>query len=272
MTLVQLDDSRDRGPHVGELRLRRFRLGELAGADRDEIARHTGECGTCRARLKTLEDEQRQFERELPFERFAGGVERAQRVPRVYPRRAWTAAAVGFAAAAALVLAFRPADEGGERGPGRGSNHIKGLGVGTLRIGMADGSGQRSAALRRTEALRAGERVRLGYRTEGPAHLVAISIDDAGNVSPLYPAQPGPGLAVEPREQVTYLPDSIDFDGKGQERVFLLLAERPLHVDEVSRAARAAHARTRGDLKALSSVPLEGHGQITQYTWLLEKP
>ena len=91
MTLVENRDPLS--PHVAELRLRRFRLGELAGPDHEDIARHTTDCGPCRARLKSLDDEQRSFEREIPFERFAGGVERARRVPRVYPRRVWTAAA-----------------------------------------------------------------------------------------------------------------------------------------------------------------------------------
>jgi hypothetical protein len=101
--------------HVGELRLRRFRIGELAGAEREDVARHTAECGQCRARLRTLDDEQRQFERDIPFDRFAGGVERAQRVPRARPRRVWTLGAVTLAAAAGLVLVAGKVPSGSNR-------------------------------------------------------------------------------------------------------------------------------------------------------------
>lgn len=272
MTLVENRDAL--GAHVGELRLRRFRLGELAGPDHEEITRHTTDCGPCRARLKSLDDEQRQFEREISFERFAGGVERAGRVPRVHPRRLWTVSAVGFAAAAALLLVVRPGAKVEPGGPGAGEtgrhNGIKGSGIGTVQIAAPDGS-QRTAAAGSVQALRAGERVRLGYRADAAAHLVAVSVDDAGVVTPLFPER-GPGLSVPGGPQVTYLPTSLEFTGKGRERVFLLLAERPLAVEEVEAAARRAHQRARGDLGALAGVPVEGRGKISQFTWLFEKP
>jgi hypothetical protein len=99
---------------------------------------------------------------------------------------------------------------------------------------------------------------------------VAISIDDAGTITPLYPERGG-DLAVEPRAELTYLPDSLEFTGHGRERVFVLLSDGPLSVAEVEKAARAAHARARGDLGALASVPVEGK-KLDQFTWLLQKP
>jgi hypothetical protein len=256
---------------VGELRLRRFRLGELASADREEISRHTTDCSPCRARLRSLDEEQRQFERDIPFERFAGGVERARRVPRVHPRRVWSVAAVALAAAAALVLVLRPGGEQAERlDRVAGTNRIKGASLGTIQIAARDGR-QRVAASGRAEALASGERVRLGFRSPQAAHLVAVSIDDAGIVTPLYPER-GPGLAVEARAQVTYLPDSLEFTGQGRERVFLLLSERPLGVDEVVQAARAAHARAQGDLRAVTAVAVSDEAKVAQFTWLFHKP
>jgi hypothetical protein len=266
MTLVE---NTPHPSHIGELRLRRFRLGELPAGEQDEIVRHTTDCGPCRARLKTIEDEQRHFERELSFERFAGGVERARRVPRVYPRRAWTVAAVGFAAAAALVVVVRPAARE-DAADAHGWNRIKGSASALLRIRGADGRTQRSIDAGRSEALRPGEQVLLGYKSPEAAHLVAVSIDEAGAVTPLYPAA-GAALPVEARPDLRYMPDSLEFTGHGRERVFLLLSERPLAVDEVTRAVRDAHARA-GDLGALASVPVEGHGKVTQFTWLLQKP
>lgn len=250
------------GQHVGELRLRRFRLGELTGADHDEIARHTSDCGPCRARLKSLEEEQRQFQRDISFERFAGGVERARRVPRVLPRRLWTFGVVGLAAAAALTLVVGKPNQ----------VRLKGTATeATVRIGKADGTDQRPAAAGSLQALQPGELLRIGYRAGAPAHLVAVSIDDAGSVTPLYPDH-GPGLSVEPRPEVRYFPDSIYLTGHGRERVFVLLAEHPLSVAEVEKAARAAHESAHGDLQAISSVNVEGRGRVEQFTWLFAKP
>jgi hypothetical protein len=249
------------GNHVGELRLRRFRLGELTPADGEAIARHTTECGACRARLRTLDEEQRQFQRDLSFERFAGGVERASRVPRVLPRRVWTFGAVGLAAAAALFILVRPPHE----------VRIKGSTEATVRIGKADGRDQRAAIAGTLQALQPGELLRLGYRAGTPSHLVAVSIDDAGTVTPLYPDR-GQGLPVEPRTDIRYFPDSIEFTGHGRERLFLLLSERPLSVGEVTQAARAAHENAHGDLGAVSSVKIPGGGRVEQFTWLFQKP
>jgi hypothetical protein len=260
MTLVE-DIPPGVGDHVGELRLRRFRLGELTGPDEEAVARHTNDCAPCRARLKTLEEEQRQFQRDISFERFAGGVERASRVPRVLPRRVWTFGAVGLAAAAALFIVVRPAHE----------VRIKGATEAAVRIGKADGRDQRAAPAGTVQALQPGERLRLGYRATAPAHLVAVSIDDAGAVTPLYPER-GEGLPVEPRTDVRYFPDSIELTGHGRERLFLVLSERPLSVGEVTAAARAAHESAHGNLEAATSVKVQGRGRVEQFTWLFEKP
>jgi hypothetical protein len=251
--------------HIGELRLRRFRLGELGTTEHEEISRHAAECGPCRARLRGLDDEQRHFEREISFERFAGGVERARRVPRVQPRRAWTMGALGFAAAAALMIFARPT-----AGP-HDWNRAKGPStLATAHIAAAGGA-QRAVAAGGSDSLHPGERVRFGYRAGAPAHLVAVSIDDAGTVTPLYPER-GAALPVQPGREVSYLPDSLEFTGQGRERVFLFLTERPLGVSEITDAARAAHARAHGDLAALGAVPVEGRGKVEQFTWLFKKP
>ena len=256
--------------HIGELRLRRFRGGELVGAEQEQVSRHTASCGACRGRLRALDEEQRQFEREISFERFAGGVERARRVPRVHPRRAWTLAALAFASAAAAVLVvWAPAES--VRG---GLNRIKGGPVTTaeVRIAAAAGTGnvQRAAAAGGTEVLRAGERLRIGVRPAARRHVAALSIDDAGQVTAIYP-RPGQPLSVERGPDTTYLPDSLELTGAGQERMFLLLSDRPLDLARLESAARAAHARAQGDLRVASSVQVDGNGKVEQFTWLFEK-
>jgi len=243
--------------HVGDLRLRRFRLGELPAVDGAAVERHTAGCGACRSRLKDLDDEQRQFEIQIPFERFAGGVERARRVPRVRPRPA-LAAALGLAAAAAILVAVVPRPSS--------LNRLKGTGgaAATLRIASA-GDEQLALAPGGRLVLRPGDRVRLGVRVARTLVRCAVSVDEAGVVTPLYPAAP---LAAASTWQ--YLPDSLELTGHGHERVVLVLGDRDLPVEEVARAARQAFERAGGRVEAMP--PLADPRITEQFTWLLSKP
>src|SRR5258706_6278960 len=91
--------------HVGELKLRRMFVGELQGAEADRVQAHTAACVECRDTLAQLASEQRAFESEIPFERFAAGVERARRTPRPDPRRTtWIYPALAIAAAISLAV------------------------------------------------------------------------------------------------------------------------------------------------------------------------
>src|SRR6185295_3547476 len=99
--------------HIGELTLRRRRAGEALGPDAEAIEAHATSCADCRARIRALDDEQRSFEQEISFDRFAAGVERAARgnrpVRRPMRARFWIPSLAGLAAAAAmLVLVLRP--------------------------------------------------------------------------------------------------------------------------------------------------------------------
>jgi hypothetical protein len=263
-------------PHVGELKLRRFRAGEFSGEAHAEIVRHTSDCGSCRAKLRTLQEEQREFEREIPFERFAGGVERAFRVPRPRPRRLWALGSTfGFAAAAAVVLLIWPGarvhDAGREGGRMRGHNQVKGGTSALVRIASAAGGAQRSLLPAEKTTLRPGERIRVGYTTETPRYLSAVSLDDQGEVSALYP-EAGGSLAVAATARATYLPDSLQFTGSGQERVFLFLADRPLDAEVVKQSVRNAQAQAHGDLATLPPPTFEGRTDVRQFTWLFQKP
>jgi hypothetical protein len=254
--------------HVGELRLRRFRAGEIVGPEYDQIARHTNECAPCRSKLRLLQDEQRQFEHDIPFERFAGGVERAARVPRVRPPRVWAlSSAFALAAAAAVVVMVWPFGKPVEMVHSR--NQVKGGPAALMRIAAADNA-QRTLQPTEATALKPGERLRLGYSTPTPAYLAAVSIDDGGEVSALYPERGG-SLAVAASNGTTYLPDSLELTGAGRERIFLFLGDRPLDAASVSQALRQAHAQGNGDLATLYPT-FPGRDDVRGFTWLLQKP
>src|ERR1022692_3375450 len=97
--------------HLGELTLRRRRAGEpLDGiAAVEAVDAHLATCAACKARSRALDDEQRRFEQEISFDRFAAGVERAARgtAPRPVrrsPARVWLYPMVAMAAGVALVV------------------------------------------------------------------------------------------------------------------------------------------------------------------------
>lgn len=267
MTLVDHHESPSNpsrpSPHLGELALRCYRAGEYAAEACAEVDRHLASCPACRTKMRALVEEQRGFEREISFERFAGGVERAQRVPRQRPRRAWAAGISSVIAAAAVALFLVKVSS-----PARNRN--KGSSVeATARIASTNPPAQRIVPPGSHEILEPGDRVRLGYKTVDARYLAAISVDDRGEVTPLYP-EAGAALAVSTTLETVYLPDSLEFTGAGRERVFLFLARTSFDLEAAKRAVKSAHQEAKGDLSALPNPAFAGGQDV--FSWLFRKP
>jgi hypothetical protein len=261
MTLVETTPVRN--GHLAEIALRRYRSGEFSSEQCAETDRHLAGCAPCRGKLRVLIEEERAFQQEIPFERFAGGVERAQRVPRQHPRRFWFAGLGGALAAAAVVLLL-------VRAPIISTNRTKGGSVETTaRIASIDATLQRAVPPGSQELLETGDRVRFGYKIAEPRYLAAVSVDDEGEITLLYP-QAGPALAVSPSEQTTYLPDSLEFTGKGREKVFLFVARKPFDSATAVHAVKSALAAAKGDLAVLPNPSFTGGQQV--FSWLFRKP
>jgi hypothetical protein len=245
--------------HIGELTLRRRRAGEALGPEGPAIDAHATSCADCRARIRALDDEQRRFEQEISFDRFAAGVERAERsaskARRPIRARVWISSlGVMAAAAAALVIAVRPGDESGARKPYVG---IKGSAGVVVRVAGTDG--QRTADVAAIETLARGERLRIGYQPGGHRYLLSLSIDDRGEVTPLYPER-GPSLTVPDgaHSATRFLPDSLELTGKGTERIIVVLSDQPIDVEIARRAARAAYQKAGGNLARMPNLELPG--------------
>ena len=265
MTLVETTPSHS--GHLAELALRRYRAGEFSGDACAETDRHLALCAPCRSKLRVLVEEQRAFEREISFERFAGGVERARRVPRQLPRRLWYAGLGGALAAAAVVLflAWAPVSP-----RNRVHNEVKGSSVeATVRVASTKAAAQRAVPPGSQEVLEPGDRVRLGYRIPEPRYLAAVSVDDGGEITLLYP-ESGPALAVAPTNQTVFLPDSLEFTGAGREKVFLFLARMPFNSSAAKQAVKTARDSAKGDLLALPNPSFAGGQQV--FSWLFRKP
>lgn len=247
--------------HLSEWTLRRLHTGELPGEEAARAHAHVAGCEPCQGVLAGFVQEQRRFEVEVPFERFASGVEGALRQPRAEPTRPQVNGfLVALAATVLMAVSLRPLLESST------PNRLKGGGASAdLRI---QGEGpQRAVVPGHTEKLLPGERVRLGYEAGPYRYVLAVSVDDLGEVSALYPEQ-GRSLAVNEGGGRSWLPDSREFTGRGQERVVVVLSDEPLEVEAVRAAARRAWEAAGGKVAAMQ--PLGVGGQETH--WLLRKP
>jgi len=260
--------------HIGELDLRRHRAGEAVGAEGPVIEAHAATCAECKARLRALDDEQRRFEAAISFDRFAAGVERAARGPgavsrRRAPMRGWMVVpTLAIAAAVAVLVTFH----GPFHGPWApvhppGYDGLKG-GAGMI-VRVAGTAGQRTARVDASEPLSAGERLRLGYQTGGHRYLLSLSIDERGEVTPLYPEK-GASLTVPAgvASATHFLPDSLELTGAGLERIIVLLSDQPIDVEAARAAARAAYARAGGNLGRMPPLGLPGE----EFTRTFTKP
>ena len=266
--------------HVSELRLRRLFAGELEGADRAAIEAHVAGCADCARRLELVRGEQRAFEEQISFDRFAAGVERAARVPATpasaapgkrnarwwsRPTNTWSFVGVfslgAVASAVALIVTARPLFEEArfrtEANSARSLNRVKGGASLTVRVAPAREGPQRTAAVATPEALGTGERLRIGVKAGGRRYLFAVSVDDAGVVTPLYP-EAGTSVQLPPGDGLQYLPDSIELTGRGLERLIVLLTDQPAELDNIRRAVEEAFAKAKGDLTKLPDLEVAG--------------
>jgi hypothetical protein len=248
--------------HLTEWTLRRLRAGELPDPEATPLRAHVATCVECQRVGQGLEEEQTRFEATLPFERFEAGVRDVLHESRgegSRPRVNGLLAAV--AATVLLAVVVRPflAPES--------ANRLKGSGASVdLRVGGA--AAQRAVFPGETETLLPEERVRLGY-TPGPyAFLLAVSLDDTGEFTPLYVSEEQRSLRVEPGESRRWLPDSVAFTGTGDERVMVLLSHEPLEVQAVEEKALRAWEQAGHQVSGMKPLSFEGE----EVDWVLHKP
>jgi hypothetical protein len=252
--------------HPSPWMLRRLHAGELSASEAAPLRTHAEGCAQCGAVLREAEALQHQFEEDIRLARFTAGVEKALR--REAPRKAssffpllWAGPLVAMATGVLLFVNLQPSS--GEPPPP--GTRIKGGAHAELRIGGTDA--QRTVPGEALEPLAPGERVRLGYTPEAYPYVLALSVDAAGEVTPLYP-ESGQSLPVEPGPGTHWLPGSLEFTGDGLERVVLLLSAQPLDVQEALAAARRAFEAGGRSVERMPALDLPG----TQTHWMLRKP
>lgn len=223
--------------HPGSLTLRRYLAEEALDA---ATVAHLKTCGDCAKKLEALRDEQRAFEKELPFERFAAGVEKAARAKASPPPRRWAPVLAALAAGLVVLVGV-----GLLQRPDESTNRIKG--GPSVEFVVNGPGGQRTAD--ELEHLAAGERLRIGVT--GHRHVLALSVDDAGEVSMMY-AETVTGAGQ------TWLPDSIEFTGSGREHVVVLLSDQPISLHDARRKLEDAFRAAGGDVTQLKAIEVPG--------------
>jgi hypothetical protein len=234
---LELTPRHELGLHL----LRRLRAGELAGIERDQAQRHVDACATCRDRMAQLATEDAQVRVALPFATLADGV--ARRSAASPGRRRWVApVSLASAALVAALIApqlLRPTPRNGIKGGSDLQLYVGGVGEPRRVLGEP--------------ALQAGERVRLEYAAGEHRFLAVLSVDERGEVTPLYP----PGGVSRPIERggARLLPNSVAFDGSGRERLVAVFSDAPLQVTDLLAAAHADFARA-GSLAKMEPLGL----------------
>lgn len=271
--------------HLGALNLRRIHAGEWSGAEAARATAHVAGCPECERRLALLAQEQKEFEAQVSFERFSAGVERATRVPRpaggARGRSRTAVLSLGAAAAALALVAggqtlFQGSRHAGEHGATTvaGANRTKGATAGPrIEVHIAPPlpreNPQRIAPVDGVERLARGERLRVGVESGRRHFCLVISIDDAGQVTPLFP-EDGTSSSVQAQGGLQYLPGAFELTGAGHERLVVILTDRPVEAATLGASAGAALAAAAGDLTRMPDLDLALEGD--QFHRIFLKP
>jgi hypothetical protein len=229
---------------------------------------HVAACSRCAARVQEMRRVGEEFHREVFPQTLEGVLARAPR-PR---RRAWAGpvfgvAGMALAACAMAALVLRPPAPA-PSAPPPGYVGAKGSPLG-LSVFAAGPNGPR--ALSSGEQVQAGAALRFQVRPAHRCRLWIFSLDEAGEVSRIFPPGGDEGAEVPAAGAPLSVPGGAILDGRrGPERIFAVCATTgALCYDDVERAARevGAGAEAVRKLAALPGLPADA----LQATLLVEK-
>ena len=144
-------------------------------------------------------------------------------------------------------------DKGLDPGPG-----VRGTAAVALEILVQQGDRARAA----TDGTHLGPGARIRFRYSSPEwdYLMVVSVNEQGEVAPLYPGEPGQSIPVV-RGAGIPLPGAVELDGYvGTERFFALFSAAPLDLGQVRAAVEAARRDAGAGpawLEGLVRLPLD---------------
>lgn len=245
--------------HPSELAMEAY----LLDPERSGLSQHLDGCEVCKARLARMEKEGEDFRRFVLPATLDAVVDANTRRRFSFNFNGWYVAVPAMAAAAALAVVVLPKLRQDERPPDDYVGEKGGLALTVWTptekgpTNIADGGRVNpSAALRFS--------VRPGNLKN--CHLWLLSVDEAGQISRIYPTQGDKGAQIT---QKTSLPGGAVLDGKtGLERLYAVCSPEPIAYGQVESAVRAS-ASPESIRKA---TPLAGLPKgAAQTTVLLDK-
>jgi hypothetical protein len=202
-----------------------------------DCSSHVEGCECCQSRLTRMRREGEEFAR-FVYPATVEAVERAAERRRVDWRRLLAFFALPLAtAAAAVLIAFRPAGDAGKLALDDTRTQIKGGGGGiglTVFLGAAGGA----RMVLDGDAVPASAALRFKVQPSASCWLWLASVDGSGNVSRLFPSSGEDGARIG---RGGPLPGGALLDGRaGPERIFAFCAPGPTQWTQVERALRSA--------------------------------
>jgi hypothetical protein len=232
---------RDTRAAISDIRLERYRLGELPPEERDALAAQVASDPALRERLDALDRSDREVENAHParvmsasIRQRAAAVQASLEAPAA-PRRRWLVPAAILATCAclaALAVSLRqPAavDDG---------TTIKGGGTPSIVLHRRVENG--SEPLADGAVARQGDQVRIGYRASGGRCGAILSIDGRGAITQHLPRVGSRCVPLQPSGTV-FLDSAYELDDAPRwETFYFVTADTPFDIEPVRRAVRAA--------------------------------
>ncbi len=248
--------------HLSRHRLAQLQTGELSGDDASQAQDHAAQCERCGAIIAALRADDAAFMTLRPPGAFLASLE-ARRPPA---RRAWwprliaPVLAAAAAGAAALVLSTPPT----ALPPTATSPTTRLKGAVELSFHVKTGDAVRRGGP--DERVTPGDAIQLRYSTPSHTHLVVVSLDSKGAVTPFY-EDSGRSLAITPGT-AELLDGSVVLDGAlGPERVIGCFSTRAVPTSAAVQAGQRALAAAGGDPVAVERLDLP----CTQASFVLRK-
>jgi hypothetical protein len=216
--------------HPSELAMEAY----LRDPERSSLSDHLGGCDTCKARLARMEKEGEDFRRFVLPATLDRVVEANTR--RRFSLNGWMMAVPAMAAAAALAVVVLPKLALEREEPDPDYIGVKG-GLGLVVYTTSD-KGATTVADGTSVNPKAALRFKVRPGNAKPCNLWLLSIDEAGQVSRIYPTQGEEGAHIA---QPTPLPGGAVLDGKtGLERLYAVCSQVPIAYGQVESAVRAS--------------------------------
>ncbi|MFL5291219.1 MAG: hypothetical protein ACJ79U_06850 [Myxococcales bacterium] len=215
--------------HPSELAMEAY----LLDPERSSLSDHLGGCETCKARLARMEKEGEDFRRFVLPATLDRVVEANSR--RRFSLNGWMMAVPAMAAAAVLAVLVLPKTPDPE-GPPEDYIGVKG------GLGLVVYTTSERGATTVSDGAKVNPRAALRFKVRPgntrPCNLWLLSIDEAGQVSRIYPTEGEEGAHIA---QPTPLPGGAMLDGKtGFERLYAVCSPVPIAYGQVESAVRAS--------------------------------